>query len=44
MSRALFEAEHEAFRRTVATFLEQEAVPFHAQWERDGIVDRDVWA
>ncbi|HEY3528299.1 MAG TPA: acyl-CoA dehydrogenase family protein [Nocardioides sp.] len=44
MSRALFEPEHEAFRETVATFLDKEAVPFHDQWEEDGIVDRDVWA
>lgn len=26
-----------------ATFLRREAVPFHDQWEHDGIVDRDVW-
>ena len=44
MSRAIFEPEHEAFRETVATFLDKEAVPYHAQWERDGIVDREVWA
>jgi len=44
MSRALFDPEHEAFRRTVATFLDQEAVPFHEQWEQDRIVDRQVWA
>jgi alkylation response protein AidB-like acyl-CoA dehydrogenase len=44
VSRALFEPEHEAFRETVATFLDKEVVPFHEQWERDGIVDREVWA
>jgi alkylation response protein AidB-like acyl-CoA dehydrogenase len=44
MSRAIFEPEHEAFRETVATFLDKEAVPFHEQWEKDGIVDREVWA
>jgi alkylation response protein AidB-like acyl-CoA dehydrogenase len=44
MTRALFEPEHEAFRETVATFLDKEAVPFHEQWEKDGIVDREVWA
>jgi alkylation response protein AidB-like acyl-CoA dehydrogenase len=43
MSRAIFEAEHEAFRETVGTFLDKEVVPFHDQWELDGIVDRDVW-
>jgi alkylation response protein AidB-like acyl-CoA dehydrogenase len=43
-SRAIFEPEHEAFRETVGTFLDKEAVPHHAQWEKDGIVDREVWA
>src|SRR3954468_5429455 len=44
MTRAIFEPEHEAFRETVATFLDKEAVPHHEQWEKDGIVDREVWA
>src|SRR3954452_11122850 len=44
MTRSLFEPEHEAFRETVGTFLDKEAVPFHEQWEKDGIVDREVWA
>ena len=44
MTRAIFEPEHEAFRETVATFLDKEAAPFHRQWEKDGIVDREVWA
>jgi alkylation response protein AidB-like acyl-CoA dehydrogenase len=41
--RELFEAEHESFRQTVRTFFEKEVVPFHDEWERDGIVSRDVW-
>ena len=44
MTRAIFEPEHEAFRETVGTFLDKEAVPFHEQWEKDGVVDREVWA
>jgi long-chain-acyl-CoA dehydrogenase len=44
VSRILFEPDHEAFRETVGTFLDKEAVPFHQQWEKDGIVDREVWA
>src|SRR3954447_5681759 len=44
MARTIFEPEHEAFRETVGTFLDKEAVPFHEQWEKDGIVDREVWA
>ena len=44
MARAIFDQEHEAFRGAVGTFLDKEVVPFHDQWERDGIVDREVWA
>ncbi|WP_121258874.1 acyl-CoA dehydrogenase family protein [Nocardioides ferulae] len=38
-----FETEHEDFRRTVRAFVEKEVVPFHAQWEADGQVSREVW-
>ena len=44
MARDIFDDEHEAFRSAVGTFLDKEVVPFHDQWERDGIVDREVWA
>ncbi|GAA3539219.1 acyl-CoA dehydrogenase FadE20 [Aeromicrobium flavum] len=43
MQRTLFESEHESFRDTVRTFLEKEVVPNHEQWEKDGIVPREVW-
>jgi alkylation response protein AidB-like acyl-CoA dehydrogenase len=43
MQQHLYEPVHEEFRALCATFLEREAVPYHAQWERDGIVDREVW-
>ncbi len=42
-TRAIFEPEHESFRAAVGTFLDQEVVPFHEQWEADGICDREVW-
>jgi len=42
-ARTLFDDEHEAFRTTVGAFLDKEVVPFHEQWEADGIVDREVW-
>ena len=41
--RDIFDEEHEAFRRTVRSFLDKEVVPHHDQWEKDGIVSRDVW-
>ncbi|PSK99693.1 alkylation response protein AidB-like acyl-CoA dehydrogenase [Murinocardiopsis flavida] len=43
MQRELFDTEHDLFRESVAEFLKREVVPFHEQWERDGIVARDVW-
>ncbi|MEE2045916.1 acyl-CoA dehydrogenase family protein [Nocardiopsis tropica] len=43
MKRELFDADHDLFRASVAEFLEREVVPFHAQWEKDGIVPREVW-
>ncbi len=42
-ARAVFEAEHEAFREAVGEFLDREVVPHHARWEAEGIVDRAVW-
>ncbi|MEK1905234.1 MAG: acyl-CoA dehydrogenase family protein, partial [Pseudomonas sp.] len=41
--RTLFSHEHEQFRESVRKFFEQEAVPFHAQWEKDGYIDRALW-
>ncbi|MFC4057676.1 acyl-CoA dehydrogenase family protein [Planomonospora corallina] len=43
MERDLFEEEHELFRETVREFLAREVVPHHGQWEKDGIVPREVW-
>ncbi|MFF1506642.1 acyl-CoA dehydrogenase family protein [Streptomyces sp. NPDC058326] len=43
MKRQLYTADHEAFRSTVRTFLEKEVLPHYAQWEKDGIVSREVW-
>ena len=40
---SILEQEHEDFRATARTFFERSVVPFHAQWEADGIVSRDVW-
>jgi alkylation response protein AidB-like acyl-CoA dehydrogenase len=43
IERTLFREEHHIFRESVRRFVETEIVPFHAQWERDGIVPRDLW-
>ncbi|MET8384130.1 acyl-CoA dehydrogenase family protein [Streptosporangium canum] len=43
MQRDLFEEEHQLFRETVREFLAREVAPHHDQWEKDGIVPREVW-
>jgi alkylation response protein AidB-like acyl-CoA dehydrogenase len=43
MQRDIFTPEHEAFRGLVREFIAREIAPYHAQWERDGVVSRDVW-
>jgi alkylation response protein AidB-like acyl-CoA dehydrogenase len=43
MEHALYEPVHDEFRALCRTFLQREAVPFREDWERAGIVDRDVW-
>ncbi|MCC5580140.1 acyl-CoA dehydrogenase family protein [Microtetraspora sp. AC03309] len=43
MQRDLFEEEHLLFRETVREFLVREVAPHHPQWEKDGIVPREVW-
>ncbi len=40
---SILEQEHEDFRATARAFLERSVVPFHQQWEADGIVPREVW-
>src|SRR5690606_8548014 len=43
MERDLFDEEHLLFRETVSEFMTREVAPHHSQWEKDGIVPRDVW-
>ncbi len=43
MERTIFTDEHCAFRAMVREFLEKEATPFHADWEKQGHVSREVW-
>jgi long-chain-acyl-CoA dehydrogenase len=43
MGREIFTAEHEAFRDMVRAFIAREVAPHHDQWERNGVVSRDVW-
>ena len=41
--RIIYSAEHEIFRDAVRRFVSQEIEPYHAQWEKDGVVSREVW-
>jgi len=41
--RTVFAAEHETFRRTVASFIAREVQPSYAEWERAGRTPRSIW-
>ena len=41
--RTVYESEHEMFRDSVRRFLEEEAVPHHEEWEKDGQIAREMW-
>jgi len=43
VERDIFTEEHAAFRDLVRLFIAKEIAPHHEQWERDGMVSRDVW-
>ncbi|HEU5381162.1 MAG TPA: acyl-CoA dehydrogenase family protein [Ktedonobacteraceae bacterium] len=43
MERTLFTEEHKLFRDTFRHFVEKEMVPYNEQWEKDGIVARELW-
>jgi alkylation response protein AidB-like acyl-CoA dehydrogenase len=44
MQRTLFEPEHADFRESVVRFVAEEITPHHADWEREGIVPRELFA
>jgi acyl-CoA dehydrogenase len=43
MERDIFGGEHAEFRAMVRAFIARHVTPYHAQWEADGVVSRDVW-
>jgi alkylation response protein AidB-like acyl-CoA dehydrogenase len=43
MQRDIFEAEHDAYRASVRTFLEKSVVPHYDDWDRAGIVPREMF-
>ncbi len=44
MRRTIFDPDHQAFRDTCRAFCDKEIAPYHAEWERAGLVPRDLWA
>jgi alkylation response protein AidB-like acyl-CoA dehydrogenase len=43
VDRTIFDEEHEQFRAMVREFVAKEISPHHDQWEKAGIVPKDVW-
>lgn len=43
MQRDLYTEDHEAFRATVRGFIDRHVAPHYAEWEKAGIVPREVW-
>lgn len=41
--RTMFAQEHDLYRESVRRFVENELVPHHAEWEKCGVVPREVW-
>ena len=43
MEQHLYEPVHAEFRALCREFLAREAVPHHTEWEKAGLVDREIW-
>jgi alkylation response protein AidB-like acyl-CoA dehydrogenase len=43
MEQHLYEQIHADFRALCRTFMDREAVPYHADWAKAGLVDREIW-
>lgn len=43
LHRPLFDSEHEMFRNSVRKWAEAEVVPHFDEWQKAGIVSREVW-
>lgn len=43
IARHVYREDHEQFREQVRRFFEREIVPYHPEWERQGIVPKEIW-
>ena len=41
--RTLFDETHDSFRQSTRQFVEREVAPYHAEWEKAGVVPRELW-
>src|ERR1700728_833969 len=41
--RTLFSNDHEMFRDSARRFIAKEITPFHNEWEKAGVVPRELW-
>ncbi len=44
MDRTIFSEEHHQFRDAFSRFCESEILPYHRDWEKQGVVPRSLWA
>ena len=42
-SRNLFNEEQNLFKETVQRFIEKDIKPYHQNWEKDGLVPKEIW-
>ncbi|MGH3487620.1 MAG: acyl-CoA dehydrogenase family protein [Actinopolymorphaceae bacterium] len=43
MRAGYYEADHESFRESFRTFCEREVVPRQPDWDKAGLVDKEIW-
>jgi alkylation response protein AidB-like acyl-CoA dehydrogenase len=43
LTRPIFTDEHEQLRAAARRFFETEMVPYHRQWEKEGVAPRSIW-
>ncbi len=43
MRRNLFDDEHDLFRQSFRSFVDKEMAPHHLDWERAGVVPRELF-
>lgn len=43
IERTIYDSDHETFRDLARRFFEREVAPYHADWEKQGYVPRELW-